>query len=432
MSIKTKNFLSRYWKLVVPIFLTFSLVLSVTTVKQITRLVSKAALELKSSISLSNWTWRRTIEKKYFLLVFNPVLENEGGKKLIDYYNWNNPYDLTSTFAADIFTSSNRWVKYIEAGRLEVDGYPTKIDGFIYTDQSYLKCWRDRQRTFCHSPDISDYRKILKDYQICEKLNDGKIDELWMFGAPYFGFAETNQAGKGAFWTNGPIITDTSCQRILNIFGFNYERGVAEMLENMGHRVEGTMVNAVYHSWDPVSGRTLWDKYTRYDKITPGQAHCGTVHEAPNSQSGYDWRNQSYVKSFCDDWLDFPSFNGKNRSIDCSDWKCDAREHKIWWLSHLPHVPGYSSDGKLANWWKYIVNYENTSSAPTPTPTSTPVITIAPQPTPETGAKCSSDSDDRCVGKSIREDCGANRICKKDENLKGKDGKYICECRGGQ
>jgi hypothetical protein len=32
----------------------------------------------------------------------------------------------------------------------------------------------------------------------------GEIDEIWLFGGPYFGFYESRMAGPGAFWCNAP------------------------------------------------------------------------------------------------------------------------------------------------------------------------------------------------------------------------------------
>ena len=139
--------------------------------------------------------------------------------------------------------------------------------------------------------------------------------------------------------------------------GFNYERGVAEMLEDLGHRTESTMWH-VYGSWDNTLSDHAWNLYTHYDKTTPGQAQCGNVHYAPDSQSDYDWGNVNYVYSACDDWNNYPNLTGSKQNINCLAWSCDARSYHKWWLGHLPHASGTSS-GKLNNWWRYIADYNN-------------------------------------------------------------------------
>jgi hypothetical protein len=30
-----------------------------------------------------------------------------------------------------------------------------------------------------------------------------------------------------------------------------------------------------------------------------------------------------------------------------------------WWLSHLPRVDGVGPDGKLTNWWTYVVAFDS-------------------------------------------------------------------------
>jgi hypothetical protein len=292
--------------------------------------------------------------RKYFLLYYNPILESQAGQRLIAFKGWNSPVDLVKTYEVDVCTSSHGEVKYVQGGVLEIDGYPIKEDGYQYTDATFLACLGNV--SMCHKPGqeagfgyAANYNTILTANAICDKLNAHTIDELWIFGAPYMGLWEANQAGTGAFSTNGPIVTGTTCQRILNIMGFSYERGVAEMLEDLGHRTEGTMREVF-------GGETGdWGKFIRYDKTYPGGAHCGTVHYAPNSNADYDWGNTSSVMSYCDAWNAYPNLTGAAKAVTCSTWKCNALEHKIWWLSHLPHVAG-TTLGKSNNWWTYVTS----------------------------------------------------------------------------
>jgi hypothetical protein len=286
--------------------------------------------------------------KKYFLLIYNPVLESQG-KRLVEHLGWNNPDTLAAKYAAEVHVASHSVVTYVQAGRLELDEFPVKADGFIYDDASYLACWSDHST--CHEPDGVNYGALLARHRVCEKLNSGELDELWVFGGPWFGFWEANQAGTGAFFTNGPVIDGTTCNRILSIMGFSYERGLSEMEEDLGHRVEGTMKH-VYGAVD-----STFAKFTRYEKVAPGGAQCGSVHFAPNSASDYDWGNTTPVTSACDDWYDYPTLKGAAKTVTCSDWQCKAHQHKLWWLGHVPHAPGMASDGKRANWWSFVVDY---------------------------------------------------------------------------
>jgi len=311
------------------------------------------------------------VTKKVMIINFNPVIETQGNKKLTEIYHWNDPQALTSQYINDVKQVSRNYVNYQIPEWQEVDDFPTKQDGFHFTDASFLQCWEQNN---CNQG-MANYQKILSDFQVCDKRNNGAIDELWLWGGPWFGYWEAVMAGPNAFFTNGAPITGTACQKPLHIMGFNYERGVPEMLEDLAHRTEGTMRH-IYGSWEPQLTHA-WNRFTLYDKVAPGNAVCGNVHYAPNSQSDYDWSNQAVVASSCDDWLNYPNLTGSTQNINCSPWNCNGYDYKKWWLNHLPHTPG-QTDGKWNNWWRYVVNYEEEDNIPVASPTPTP----SPQPSP--------------------------------------------------
>ena len=160
-------------------------------------------------------------------------------------------------------------------------------------------------------------------------------------------------AGPRAFYINGGPLPEVRSKRPFVIMGFNYERGVGEMLENLGHRAESIMTEVYRHARGEAN---LWSRFTRYDKVAPGAAEMGNVHFAPNSERDYDWGNRRYVLSRCDDWLNFPHLTGKARSVNCAEWgNGDIRGHHTWWFSHMPRMAGQTS-GVLNNWWRYIID----------------------------------------------------------------------------
>ena len=170
--------------------------------------------------------------------------------------------------------------------------------------------------------------------------------------------------GQGAYWCNAPPVEGVACARRFVVMGFNYERGVGEMLENFGHRTE-SILTRVYGSWRewggwaPARGERghAWDRFTAYEAVVPGEAGCGTVHFAPNSARDYDWGNPTPVWSTCDDWLHYPALTGRRRRVDCREWGGgDIRAHHRWWLAHLPRAAGRDASGRLHNWWTYAVD----------------------------------------------------------------------------
>ena len=296
----------------------------------------------------------QVITKKILLLIFNPIIDSRDNQRLTAVLGWNNADNLAASYIADVKESSHGIVDYQINQRLEVDDFPILADGFDYNGTSYLACWYDHAK--CHNPNGVNYQAILSTYQVCEKLNAGEIDELWTFGGPWFGFYESVMAGQGAFWTNGPVVTGTTCNKRLHIMGFSYERTVTEMLEDLGHRSEGTMTY-VFGGWNK-SGESDWDKFTKIDKHNPGNSICGNVHFAPNSESDYDWSNQRIVTSNCDGWLNYPNVINSQKQINCTEWNCNARQYLKWWFLHIPHASGQTNE-KFNNWWRYIVDTNN-------------------------------------------------------------------------
>ncbi len=294
------------------------------------------------------------ITNRVHLIVHNPVIRSAGGQPLSEVLGWNDPGLLAGEFIADIRACSHGAANFEIVARTDVDAFPVKADGFSYTEETYLACWRTR-RGF-HDPDLVDYHRLVTEFAMLEKVRRGEIDEVWLFAFPYGGYYESHMAGPGAFWCNSPALpgTERSGRRFV-IMGFNYERGVGEMLESFGHRAESLMAAA----FAPTRGESnLWERFTRYDRSHPGRAEVGTVHFAPNSARDYDWGNKKTVLSRCDTWYSFPELAGEARLVNCDEWGGgDIRRHHLWWFRHFPHGAG-ETNGLSHNWWQYVMDPE--------------------------------------------------------------------------
>ncbi len=291
-----------------------------------------------------------SLQPRVLLITYNPIIESEGGRTLNEVMGWNDVDWLCREYIADLKECSQGFVNYEIVQRLDVDVWPVKEDGFRYDDATYLACWRNRSGW--HQPDTVSYEAILAEFDLPARVEAGQIDEVWLFGFPYAGFYESRMVGPDAFWCNAPALSNHEVSRQFVIMGFNYERRVGPMLESFGHRVESIL----RHTWRQVRGENLWERFILYDKIAPGRANCGWMHYAPNSQSDYEWGNTTYVPSNCDDWLNFPDFEGIVRQVNCSEWgNGDIRAHHKWWFQHLPKAAGHSQ-GISNNWWWYAVD----------------------------------------------------------------------------
>jgi hypothetical protein len=329
------------------------------------------------------------IRRRVVLLIYAPTIPEREGRRLHEVMGWQDPDVLTARFIDDVRQASHGIVQCEVVERIERDAWPRKMDGFRYDAATYLRCMRERAGF--HQPDAVDYAAMLADADFLRKVRDDEADELWIFGFPYAGFYESCMGGAGAIWCNGPVLPNTShVARRFCVMGFSYERGVGEMLENLGHRAESIMEHvfagvpvdvpspAQRESWfarllrrlglseEPerhaaaVDLRSnLWKRFIRYDKTHPGAAQCGNVHFAPSSMRDYDWGNPREVMSGADDWLHYPNLTGAMRPMRTSDWGGgDIRAHHLWWMQRFPHVAGATPDGRSNNWWRAVAGLE--------------------------------------------------------------------------
>jgi hypothetical protein len=281
------------------------------------------------------------------VLCFDPMA---GENKLHTVFNWGDPKTLAAGYIEDVEYASHGVIDYNIVEWKEINDFPEKVGGFKYTFETYAGCMANPST--CRSPDDLDYRKMFNDYDILNGINNDVYDEVWIFGAPYFGFWESAMAGIGAFYINGDVFWDVQSKRFA-IMGFSYERGVGEMLHNLCHRTEATMTFK-YGGWQAEKLTTAWARFAANQKQS-GVAAVGTCHYPPNAVADYDYCNNRFVSSSADDWYNYPYLTGAMKPVSASTWPGDCqREYLKWWFHHLPYRTGDGPDGYKNNWWRYI------------------------------------------------------------------------------
>lgn len=292
------------------------------------------------------------IHRQVSLIIHAPTIPSARGRTLPKLFGWNDPDRLVQACIRDLTQASYGIARFEVVERLEVDEFPLKADGFRYEPDDFAARWS--QRSGFHQPDAVDYHALIRQFDLLDNVRARRIDEAWLMAFPYAGYYESIMAGPGAFWCNAPELRGyEAADRRFVLMGFNYERGVGEMLESFGHRAESIMAQ-VYR--DRRGSANLWERFIRHEHTHPAQAEVGNIHFAPNSERDYDWGNPRYVSSACDDWYGFPDLTGERRMVNCEEWGGgDIRAHHFWWYRHLPHVEG-ATDGVLNNWWAYILD----------------------------------------------------------------------------
>ncbi len=141
-----------------------------------------------------------------------------------------------------------------------------------------------------------------------------QIDEVWMFGGPYFGFYESRMVGKGAFWCNGPGI-ELNCRRFV-IMGYNYQREVKEMVHDFGHRTESILARQFdsqaflqqLYSSQPPTATTVPAPKNDFEQFLMAR---GTVHRKPGG-ADYSQDEIAWVTALKLEW--FPPVVDPNKA----------------------------------------------------------------------------------------------------------------------
>jgi hypothetical protein len=294
----------------------------------------------------------RIITSRVLLVIYDPIMDPDTGTKLSKKMNWNRADDLANTYIQDIMEVSGGLARYEIAQRVELNEFPALTDGFRYNPQTYLAVLNKTAPP--HQPQYVDYQAILTGLNVLPRVANREIDDVWLFAFPYAGFYESTMCGQGAFWCNSqPQAWSVGCPRRFIVMGFNYERGVGEMIHSFGHRCESTLTQAFAKT---KGTNNLYAQFSLYDKVAPGEAQLGNIHFAPNSDKDYDYNNPRKVLSNCDDWYHFPVFQNEVRLVNADEWgNGDMRLLHKWWLRHLPKVAG-RKNGITNNWWQYVMD----------------------------------------------------------------------------
>ncbi len=316
---------------------------------------------------------------RVLVIVYDPIVDAMKNLRLVEWgrknRGWSNVDELIAGYIADVDECSGGLVKYNVVQRIDVDGFPLKLSGKRFTALEYLDLYTVNQSKYKEPDDRFDYKDLIKEFNLTTRVNNREIDEVWVLAYPFSGTYESVMCGTNAFWCNGPAIENTPGRRFV-VMGFSYERGIGEMEEDLGHRMESLMAK-MYNAQDflgwtyafknnpnqfnavKYAETNLFGKFLLHDKIAPLNAQCGNVHYAPNSDQDYDWGNARHVMTAADDWLNFPNLQSAQKLQNTSSWgNGDIRGHHRWWFSRFPRVAG-RWNGIRMNWWSYICDVTN-------------------------------------------------------------------------
>ncbi len=301
---------------------------------------------------------------RVLVLNFEPTVPSLNNQRLWEIFpSWNDPNLLASEFIADIETASGGAIDYEIVEWRDLNEFPIFEDGFRYTAEDYVA---GRQNGTLSITTPIDFEAVAKQQQLAELVNNNVIDEIWMFGDHYFNLlGEDWMAGPESFFINGPSFPEFSVDRAVAGFSFSYERGVAEMMHNLGHRTENHM-RRLYGGWDLVNPTTPWDLFSSSEGTTSAPSYgVGHTHFPFNGAVDYDYSNTRTFDSFADDFVqNFPNQTYATTpmsrdawgDLGSGDWE---RGYQRWFFGHLPRETGADVDGRQNNWYKSIYDFNS-------------------------------------------------------------------------
>lgn len=293
------------------------------------------------------------ITRKVYVIVFNPTLQST--QTLVQEKNWNSYQTLNTQFINWTKSTSRNRITYSIVKTDVINGFTQFTDGTSYNETLYKSCLSNSANCIKINGSwaMLDYSNLVSTYNICGLINANTIDEVWLFGGPYFGFYESRLAGPNGYWYNSSPITNTSCNRLVPIMGFSYERGVQEMIEDYGHRFEFTMTKIT-----SLKGGAQYADFSSNKKTSSTAFGIGTVHIPANTSADYKWNDPSIVNSFADEFYsNYESYNkNETATISCSSWDCNGYGYFTWYFSHIPSYTGRDAQGKYNDWWQYFVD----------------------------------------------------------------------------
>lgn len=247
------------------------------------------------------------------------------------------------------------------------------------------------------------YSWLLNELNLIERRNNNEFDQVWLVSIdPSMSF-ETMMVGRNAYWINGSpriedcdnfIIAGTSPSRrdaqlhsfahaIENIMG-GWDGGVYETRYDAGREATEITPSGKKPSFNVSTAEEYlelnpWERFILNDYANLGTLNgVGTVHYAFNATSNYGYASNKKVKTTYLEWQnrDIDEMTGESSLADSSVWRntdsifyvsdfADSfhmwnpgqavdRFYSRFWMYSLPHAAGYTKDGYLKNWWKYM------------------------------------------------------------------------------
>lgn len=252
-----------------------------------------------------------------------------------------------------------------------------------------------------------DYDYIVEKMDLINRRNNHEFDQVWLTSIdPSFSY-ETMMIGNAPFYINGACYVADCPNFIVGGASMNRRDG---QFHAFGHGAEGVLTSA-FSRWytegtdytgkgryrrykigydhykkdainisdmETYNSLNWWEKFVLNDYTNSGTLNSvGNVHMPYNASKDYDYINYNMSNTNWREWLNFPNIEGVFENDNRVGWythevnqpvlidpnsdfasKDPDRIYMRFWFYLMPHYTGYTADGYLQNWWKYIYSLD--------------------------------------------------------------------------
>lgn len=322
------------------------------------------------------------IRRRVVVLQYDPINPSNPNQSLSQAHGWPNIFDHSEKIAGALRDVSGKVADFQIVEKRIARKFPVKQDGFRYDWASYEACRKNKDD--CHFPDGAAYAPMMDgDFGVdfCARIASGDIDEIWVWGAGYFGFDEfafkiPGDRPKFEPQPYNPWIYDLrkkdlpACGRTYFVMGYIPERTEGLGLHSFGHRAESALTASApargrWKRCGAGANRSEWTDFTCVEIDGPGKSGCGDVHHAPNTTHDYSYDSLGWVQSTCEDWRRYPAPATNKTWVNATTWENPRYQGEdqflSYWYDHMPRYPGSHRSGGvrvLDDWWDYILCYD--------------------------------------------------------------------------
>jgi len=298
----------------------------------------------------------RVLNERVLFVIYDPNVNGPGGaaQRLSTSLGVEAPDVLATRLMTQLETLTDGHVHHEVFPFRYSAVFPPLLGGFRYDATSYQACLDDSSQC---SALAADYDALELEQELCSAVQSQNPDQIWLLGAEHFGF--TNRELSCQVFEDERYITKT-----LDIVSLDYSRGFPSILYSYQAHALGALqqvfgvspANATSDAPDNVYGLFVQARGRSPDITASG---CGDITFAPNTLEANRFDAPFTMASYCDTFLHYPRTEPPLSAAvptGCTAWGCTEVGFRSYWFSHLPRAPWSDSQGKLNDFWRYILH----------------------------------------------------------------------------